>query len=436
MTVRRRLVATLTASAALSVAACGGDDGGGRDAAPKATGTTRGAEKAPSRSGAGDAKGRVTYCTAADRSGAHRASVRRFNRRFAGRRLRARLLELGRSADEQRDRFIRLQRARSGDCDVLYSDVTWIAELASRRWLLETTDYVQRRKGEFIPSTLRTARYDAKYWGVPKDTDAGFLYYRTDQLDSVPPTWQAVYDEAKQGDGIVYAGTASEELTVAFLELAFAAGGRVLSDDGARSEIESDANVSALRFMVDGIEDGAAPKAVTTYTDAGARRAFESGRATFMRNWPDAYLRGQRAGRIKGRFDIAPYPEFDGGGTAAVLGGHDLVISAFSKNPEGAVLLVDHLTSPQEDKRSAAGYAMGPVLRETYRDREVRRALPFSAELEQAVAQAQPRPVSPVYRRISSAIYENVYLALTGRQSPEEALKKADEEIDAALRSG
>jgi multiple sugar transport system substrate-binding protein len=438
MTVRKGVVATLMASAALFAAACGGDDdeGGGGGGTTESTGTTSGAKKAPSLAASKDAKGNVTYCTGKDTSGAQIESVKLFNQKFASQGLRAKLLEFPESADEQRNQFIQRQEAKSGECDIFYSDVIWTAEFAGQKWLLDTTEYVNQRKGEFIPSTLETIKFDGeKYWGVPKQTDAGFLYYRTDQVDSVPPTWQAVYDEAKQANGIVYQGAAYEGLTVDYLELAFAAGGKVLSDDGKKSEINSDANIKALQFMVDGIKSGAAPKAVTTYMEEPARRAFENGRATFMRNWPYAYALGQKADKVKGKFKVAPYPEFEGGGKAGILGGHNLVISAFSKNPEGAMVLIDYLTAPEAIKRDAAEYSLAPVLNETYEDADVKKALPFSDELKQAVAQAKPRPVSPVYTQISSAIYKNVNQALSGQQSPEEALKKADEEINKALQT-
>ena len=103
-----------------------------------------------------------------------------------------------------------------------------------------------------------------------------------------------------------------------FLELAFAAGGKILSDDGKKAEIDSPENLKALQFMVDGIKSGAAPKAVTTYMEEEARRTFEAERATFERQWPYAYALGNKSGsKVKGKFEVAPYPEFEGGGKAA-----------------------------------------------------------------------------------------------------------------------
>jgi multiple sugar transport system substrate-binding protein len=49
------------------------------------------------------------------------------------------------------------------------------------------------------------------------------------------------------------------------------------------------------------------------------------------------------------------------------------------------------------------------------------------------VSQAKARPVSPVYPQISQAIYKNVNAALSGQTTPQEALKKADSQINSAL---
>jgi ABC-type glycerol-3-phosphate transport system substrate-binding protein len=108
------------------------------------------------------------------------------------------------SADEQRNQFVQRQEAKSSECDVFYSDVIWTAEFAIQNWLYDMTPYVEQRRDEFIPSTFETATYDGKVWGVPHKTNAGFLYYRTDQVDAVPKTWQEVYEKAAQTDGIAY----------------------------------------------------------------------------------------------------------------------------------------------------------------------------------------------------------------------------------------
>ena len=434
----RTLAATTAAALALVAAGCGGDDepsgsagAGDSGASDSGAGETKGAKVVDAKSAEG-AKGSVTYCTGKDTSGAQIESVKLFNEANKAKGLTAKILEFPESADQQREQFIQRQRAKSGECDIFYADVVWTAEFAAQKWLLDMTPIVEARKGEFIPSTLETVKYDGKYFGVPKQTDAGFLYYRKDKITEVPATWQAVYEEAAKGDGIVYQGAPYEGLTVNFLELAFAAGGKVLSDDGKKAEIDSPENLKALEFMAGGITSGGAKKSVTTYMEEQARRSFEAGRATFMRNWPYAYALGNKSD-IKGKFAVAPYPEFEGGGKAGILGGHNLVISAFSKNTGGSVALIDFLTSAESIKRDAAKYSLAPVLTATYEDAEVKEALPFAADLKQAVEQAKSRPVTPVYNAVSQAIYKNVNAALAGQMESKAALEKAQTEIDKAL---
>jgi multiple sugar transport system substrate-binding protein len=434
MVARRRMIAALVAATALFVAACGSSDSGGGGGSSTGSGATKGAKEAPTLAASKGAKGSVTYCTGKDTSGGQKKSVAQFNAKYGGQGLTAKLLEFPEAADEQRNQFVQREEAKSPECDIFFSDVVWTAEFAAQKWLMDMSSYVNTRKSQFIPSTLKTINYEGKYWGVPQATDAGFIYYRSDKVSGVPATWQELYAKAKSGGGIVYQGAPYEGLTCNYLELAFAAGGKVLSADGKTSEINSAANLKALQFMVDGIKNGSAPKAVTTYMEEPSRRSFESGKPTFMRNWPYAYALGNLKGsKVAGKFKVAPFPQFEGAGKAGILGGHNLVISAYSKNPKGAVQLIDFLTSEQIQTQNASKFSLAPVLVSTYSQPSVQKALPFSAQLKQAITQAEPRPVSPVYPQISQAIYKNVNQALSGQVSPKDALKKANDQINSAL---
>ena len=248
-------------------------------------------------------------------------------------------------------------------------------------------------------------------------------------------TWQDVYSEAGQKGGIVYQGAAYEGLTCDYLELLFAAGGQVLNGDGTKAAINSPQATKALQFMVDGIKQGAAPKAVTTYMEPQSLAAWETGKYAFMRNWPYAYAASSndKGTKMKGKFQVTPQPSFEGGGKGGVLGGHNSVISVYSKNPGAALAVVNYITGMENNVRNASQFSLAPVLSAAYDDAKVKKALPFSDELKQAVAQAHARPVSPVYPQISQAIYNNVNDALAGRTSPADAVKKMQSAIDKAL---
>jgi trehalose/maltose transport system substrate-binding protein len=419
---------------AVFVAACGedeGDSGGGGSS--EETGATEGA-KAIDPASMDSAKGDVTYCLGKDTSGDKTAAIERFNEQNPD--MNAKMLEFSTSADEQRTQFVQRQEAKSGECDVFYADVIWTAEFASQKWIYDMTPYVESKKDSLIEATLDSVTYDGKIWGMPQQTDAAFLYYRTDQVDEVPATWQEVYEVAGQNDGIVYQGAPYEGLTCDFLEIAYAAGGEVLSEDGKKAVIDSPENVKALQFMVDGVKDGVAANGVTTYMEEESRRYFESGRATFMRNWPYAFALGEKKGsKVAGKFDVAPFPEFEGAGTAAILGGHNDVISVFTDNPGAALKLVDFLSSEEEQITMFRDYSLAPVVAAAYDDPGVQKKYKFATDLKESVAQARSRPVSPVYPQISQAIYKNVNEALAGRVSPEEALKNAQSQMQSALET-
>ena len=418
------------------VAACGDDGGGGGGGASGGGGETGATEgsKVIDPASMDSAKGEVTYCQGKDTTGFLKTWTDAFNE--ANPEVTLKTVEFPPSADEQRNQFIQRQQAKSGDCDVFSADVIWTAEFASQKWLYDMTPYMEEKKSEFIEAPIETITYDGKIWGSPESSDAGLLYYNTDKVDSVPATWQEVFQKAEAEGGITFQGAAYEGLTCNFLELFFAAGGEVLSEDGSKATIaEGNAGVDVVTFMADGIKNGAAPKAVTTYMEPESLTAFQTGKYAFMRNWPYAYALNQKARKVKGNFDVAAQPEWEGGGKAGILGGHNSVISAYSKNPGAALKLVDFIGSPEIQKAYAAQFSLAPVRANIYDDPEVKKALPFAGDLRQAITQARSRPVSPVYPQVSQAIYKNVNAALSGQVSPQDAINKAQSDIEKALQT-
>jgi multiple sugar transport system substrate-binding protein len=437
--VSRRLAALASVvliSGAL-VAACGSSNNGGSSgggSGGSSGGNISGAKVIDPASMNNPPKGTIHYCQGKDTNGSAHQLVQDFNKKYASQGYKVTLTEFPASADQQRAQFIQRQQAKSNDCDVFSSDVIWTAEFASQKWLYDMTPYINQAKSKFIGAPLETVHYGGKYWGVPETSDAAFLFYRTDQVKTPPTTWQAVYQDASKLHGIVYQGAPYEGLTCDFLELAYAAGGQVLTPDGKKSAFNSPQNVKALTLMVDGIKNGSAPKAVTTYMEPETDQAYTSGRYTFMRNWTYAYAADQTGGsKVAGKYKVAPLPSFQGGTTAGILGGHNSVISVYTKNPGLALKFADYYVSPEWQKIELAKYSQAAVISATYDDADVKKAIPYSDELKQALSQAHARPVSPVYPQISEAIYKNVNDALAGRTTPADAIKKADAAITNAL---
>ena len=431
---RRRLAVAVTVGV-LAVAGCGDDGGGGGAGGSEEQGTTDGAKKAPTLDAAKGGKGTVTMCAGKDTSGALTEAIKLFNKEHEADGIKVVKRELATDATEVRNQFIQRAQAKSDECDVLQSDIIWTAEFAQQGWIMDLSDYAGPRKDEFIESTLSSYDYDGKVWGLPQVTGAGLLYRRTDQVEDAPQSWQQLYEEGAANDGFAYQGAPYEGLTCNFVELSSAAGGTILSEDGKKAEFDSPENLEALQLMVDGMKSGGAVKASRTFMEEPARMAFEAGKATFMRNWSYAYALGKKAPKVKDKLDVSPLPPFEGGGKGGVLGGNGPVISAFTDVPEASVVWLDYWTSEETLKRDAEKYSLPPTMPQLYDDPGVQKTMPYAKELLEAVENATTRPVSPVYSQISQAVYENVNKAIAGQQSPQDALKNGQEQIEKALSS-
>ena len=227
MVVQRTRVAAAVVVAALVpviAAGCGGSDeggGGGGGGTSSAGGgqsaVTKNAKTIDLNAMQG-AKGRITYCTGKDTTGETKEWSKRFNAKYKAQGLSVRILEFPASADAQRQQFVQRQEAKAGDCDVFRSDVIWTAEFASQGWLYDLSPYVNRIKDRLLASSLETATFEGKAWGVPSYTNAALLFYRKDKVAQAPATWQDVYKQAASNGGIVFQGAAYEGLTCDWLE--------------------------------------------------------------------------------------------------------------------------------------------------------------------------------------------------------------------------
>jgi multiple sugar transport system substrate-binding protein len=429
MQFRGPVAAIATVATVLALTACGGGGGGGGGGGTTSGG---GSAKTLSPDDAKNPKGNVSWCIGKDTTGAFAAMVKQFN--DANPNAKVKLIELPTSADQQRAQQVQRLRAKSSECDILGIDPIWMAEYVSQGWLYDLTDVMSPRKSDFIGSTVESASYQGKNWAIPFNTNAGFLYYRTDKVKTPPKTWQQVYADAKQDGGLVYQGARYEGLTVNFLELLYTAGGKAISDDGKKSTIDSPQAKEVLTFMQNGVKDGAVSHAVSTYMEEESRRAFEAGKAALMRQWPYAYALGQKS-PIKGKFKIETLPGWKDKPASGVIGGYNLAVSAYSKNPGTALAFAEFVTQPKQQEYMAAKTTLPPTLSEAYDAPSVKKVMPFASELRKAIEQAHPRPLSPVYPQISEAIFNNVYNALWSGTSVDSALKKANDQINQALKT-
>ncbi|MEU1089397.1 ABC transporter substrate-binding protein [Streptomyces sp. NPDC005892] len=392
--------------------------------------------------GGGAGRGPLTLATAGDLTGYLGPLLAGWNRKHPGEKVT--LVELPDSADETRAQMeTDLRDGDGGRFDVLNIDVNWTSQFAAAGWIrpLSRTRFPL---DTFLPPVVDTATYDGRLYAVPYVTNAGLLLYRKDVLAReglpAPTTWAELERDAetvapKYGlDG--YAGQLMpyEGLTVNAVEAVYSAGGSILDDDGARVTVDSPAAREGIGFLARGVREGWIPREALTYTEEESRHAFEDGGLLFLRNWPYAYVAAESAGSaVAGKVGAVRLPGPDGPGTS-VLGGSDLAVAARARHPDSAQRLIAYLTSEPVQRQVLTSGALPPVRAALYEDPALVRRFPYLPVLRAAVLTAAPRPKSPRYDQVSLVVQAIVHDCLTGRQSPDAAVRRLAAELAAVAK--
>jgi len=375
--------------------------------------------------------------------GAEAEVVRRQLDRFAARHpgIRTELRVTPDAADQRHQLYVQWLNGHATEPDVLQLDIVWTAEFAAAGWIL-ALDRFGPDVADFFTAAIAANRWRGALYALPWFVDVGLLYWRTDLVDT-PPRSLAELRQVARGlvdaravrFGLVWQGARYEGLVTVFLEHLGAFGGHILDDRG-RVTVDEPQAIDALTFMRDAVgANGFVPATALTWQEEHARLAFQNGQAAFMRNWPYAWalLQDRAQSRVAGRFSVATFPA-EGGRPTAALGGSQLAVNARTVDPALAWALVDFLTAPAQMLERARGAAQLPARRSLYETAALAEAFPLPAGLlREALAAAEPRPVTPVYSELSEILQIRVHRALTGQQTPAEALRDAAREMRALL---
>jgi multiple sugar transport system substrate-binding protein len=351
------------------------------------------------------------------------------------------------STDEQHQFYVINLGAESADFDVISMDVIWVQEFAGAGWLRDLSHLISGAEREdFFSGPIEAVTHEGKLYAVPWYIDAGLLYYRKDLLEKYgfkpPVTWPELVGIAKRIMerepglyGFLWQGKQYEGLVCNVLEYIWSNGGGVLGD--GRVRLNSPENIEALGFMRDLIAVyKVTPELVTTAIEEPTRRIFGSGKAVFMRNWPYAWnIYQQEDSPVKGKVGITVLPGFEGKKSASTLGGWQLGINKYSKNPGATEKLVRFLTSAHAQKTLALTVGYKPTRKSLYTDSELKAEQPFITSLYDVFMNARPRPVSPYYMMITQALQPEFSAAITGMKEPAEALAAAHREIEEIMKA-
>jgi trehalose/maltose transport system substrate-binding protein len=350
--------------------------------------------------------------------------------------------------------YLQFFEAKSDEVDVYQIDVIWPGDLAEHLVDLYQYEGFKDVAKEHFPAIVENNTLDGKLLGIPWFTDAGLLYYRTDLVekygyDGPPKTWDQLEEMAakiQEGErkdnpdfwGFVWQGNAYEGLTCDALEWVKShGGGSVIEPDGTIS-INNEMAVKALE-RAKGWVGNISPDGVTGFAEEDARNMWQAGNAAFMRNWPYAYKLGQADDSpIKGKIGAAAIPGEKEGQSAAALGGWQLAVSKYSKNPEVAADVALFLASAAEQKRRAIIGSFSPTVMSLYQDKEVLEAVPFFGSLYDVFINAVARPstvTAPKYNEVSTLFFNAAHSVLTGKKDAQTAVDELELDLEDLMAS-
>ena len=340
----------------------------------------------------------------------------------------------------------------SDDVDLIDFDVVWSGILAPH--LLDLKPHLSaEERGQYFAIYLENNSVGDALVGLPQTGDIGLLYYRTDLLEKYgfggpPETWSELEEMAaaiqagERGEnaefwGYVWQGNVYEGLTVNALEWQASMGGGLIVDADGRLAVDDGAGAEALDRAAAWVGE-ISPPGVTVFQEEDGRWMFQNGNAAFMRNWPYAYGLGQAEGSpIRDRFGVTRLPKGDGleARHASVIGGQQIGVSRYSRNPDAAADAARCLTGAAAQRRRALADGTPPAIAGLYDDADVQARIPAAARIAESLAEhAVARPAAMTgghYTEISLVYFIEVNRVLTGEQSGASAVARIGEQVAA-----
>jgi len=345
------------------------------------------------------------------------------------------------SSTELHNIFANMLTTRSSAIDIMSLDIIWPAEFALNQWVAPIdSKWPASQRANYLPGPIQGCTFGDQIWAAPFYTDTGLLYYRKDLIPTPPSSWQDLTNTAQRlqaaglvKSGYIWQGASYEGLVCDFAEVLYGYGGTVLDPQNPQLvTINSPQALQALGTMANWV-DTISPHSVLQSKEDESETYWQDGNAAFMRNWPYAYALGNlQPSKVAGKFDVTSIPY---GGTNmvghSVIGGWNLGINAFSK-PEkidASWQFIHYLLSEPAQKRLAIEASYAPTLKSVYHNQDVLAKNPFFADIGSVLQTALPRPTSPRYTDLSTAIQTRVYEALTKQSSPAQALAALESDL-------
>jgi sn-glycerol 3-phosphate transport system substrate-binding protein len=296
----------------------------------------------------------------------------------------------------------------------------------------------------FYPALMANGQVDGKTWGIPFQRSTIVLYYNKDMFkqagldpNAPPKNWEEMVKAAKALTkdgrwGIMVPSTGYPYWM--FQAFAIQNGIELMNADGTEVYFDKPATIEALKFWrALAAEHKVMPEGTVEW--GTLRQAFTQGQTAMM--WHTTGNLTAVKNEAKFDFGVAMLPANKRPGSPTGGGNFYLFKGASKDEQKAALTFVRWMTAPEQAAKwsIATGYVgVSPASYQTEALKSYAKDFPQAVvardQLEHAVAEFSTNATGRVRETLSNA----VQAALTGRQTPEAALKSAQEAADRLLK--
>lgn len=328
-------------------------------------------------------------------------------------------------AASQREQLTRRLAAGDTSMDIMSLDPPFIPELAEPGFLAPVPQDVQQHAREnTLEGALAGAMWKDTMVSVPFWANTQLLWYRKSVAEeagldmSQPVTWDQLIEAARQTDTeLGVQGNRAESMTVWVNALVEGGGESIIADpaapaDEVRTNLDSEAGRKAAEIISTIGREGLGSAGRPTQAENESMLLFQGDTGSFMVNWPfvwPATLKSAESGALPADLpeDIGwtTYPRtMEGQEAAPPLGGINLGVGAKSEHPDLAYEAISCITSAENQALYFKGNGNPAADPKAYEDPEVLEQYPMAPVIRESLDKAAPRPQTPYYNEVSTAI--------------------------------
>lgn len=322
-------------------------------------------------------------------------------------------------ATQQRIQLARRLAAEDTGIDLMSLDPVFTGEFANADFLAPIpAGQAQQLEGKALKGAVAAATWEGKLVVAPLWANTQLLWFRKSfaqkaGLDmSQPVTWDQIIKSAADNGGTVGVQANKYEGYVVWINaLIEGAGGHIVTDAAkgvdANIDIGSDAGKQAAKVIEELAGSKAAQADLSVSNEGTVLGPFATDQGAFQVNWTFIYANYKPDKATFEDLGWARYPQtVQGEQSKPPVGGINIGVNAASTHKADALAALNCITSEENQARYAIETGNMPASAAAYDDPDLQKAYPADllALFRDSIDSGGPRPVSPYYSDISSAV--------------------------------